>query len=180
MSAPISLIPLRCLQCETPVPAQIDEVAWVCQQCGTGLLLNEGDGLHRLEINTASGIKPNVKGRPFWVASGSVTLDRETYGYMGKQTGKAQNFWSQPRLFFIPAYSCSIDDLTETGIQMLTKPVELKPGLAADFLPVTLHHEDIRAYAEFIVMGIEAQRKDKVKEVAFTLQLEQPVLWVLA
>ncbi len=179
MSVPISLISLRCLQCETPVPAQVDEVAWVCEQCGTGLLLDEEDGLHRLEINTASGIKPNVKGRPFWVVSGSVTLDRDTYGSLGKQTGEALEFWSQPRLFFIPAYSCSIDELTELGIQMLTKPPELKPGSAADFLPVTLHKEDNMAYAEFIIMGVEAQRKDKVKEVAFTLQLEQPVLWIL-
>ena len=62
---------------------------------------------------------------------------------------------------------------------MVTKPAELKPGLAADFLPVIMHQEDIRAYAEFIIMGIEAQRKDKVKEVAFILQLEQPVLWIL-
>ena len=157
----------------------MDEVAWVCEQCGTGLLLNEEDGLHRLEIKTASGIKSNVKGRPFWVVQGSVTLDRDTYGILGKQTSESLQFWSQPRLFFIPAYSCSIDELTRLGIQMVTKPVELKPGLAADFHPVTLHQDDIRAYAEFIVMGIEAQRKDMVKEVAFTLQLEQPVLWVL-
>jgi hypothetical protein len=162
-----------------PVPAQLDEVAWVCEQCGTGLLLDEEDGLHRLELNTASGIKPNAKGRPFWVVRGSVTLDRDTYGVLGKQTGKAQKFWSEPRLFFIPAYSCSIDELTKLGMHLLTNPPELKPGLAADFLPVTLHKEDIRAYAEFIIMGIEAQRKDMVKEVAFTLQLEQAVLWVL-
>jgi hypothetical protein len=33
--------------------------------------------------------------------------------------------------------------------------------------------------AEFIVLGIEADRKDKVREIEFALQLSQPELWVL-
>jgi len=33
--------------------------------------------------------------------------------------------------------------------------------------------------AEFIVLGIEADRKDKVREIQFTVQLSAPELWVL-
>jgi hypothetical protein len=39
--------------------------------------------------------------------------------------------------------------------------------------------EDIKALTEFIVVGIEAERRDDVKEISFSLQLETPTLWVL-
>jgi len=33
--------------------------------------------------------------------------------------------------------------------------------------------------AEFIVMGIEAARKDNLKEMTFTLNLSSPELWIV-
>jgi hypothetical protein len=42
-----------------------------------------------------------------------------------------------------------------------------------------MHLEDVSAAAEFIVMAIEAGRKDKLKELDFSLKLSTPVLWIL-
>ncbi|MCL4562492.1 MAG: hypothetical protein M1281_18005 [Chloroflexi bacterium] len=178
MAIPIQLIPLLCCKCQTPVLAQPDETAWVCEQCGQGLLLSETEGTVPLDVHFGVGIAPNVKGRPFWVAAGTVQLQRRIYG-SGDQSPVAQKFWASGRTFFIPAFSLPLADLVDGGVKMLLQPPTLAPGGEAAFLPVTLHREDVNAYAEFIVMGIEAARKDNLKELQFTLTLETPALWIL-
>jgi len=55
----------------------------------------------------------------------------------------------------------------------------VKQGSATKFMPVTLLPEDVRPLAEFILIGIEADRKDMIKELHFDLKLSQPALWVL-
>lgn len=179
MDKPVELIPLLCVQCSTPVPAGVDEVAWVCQQCGTGLSLDEDNGLSRLEVNYSHRILPGGRGKPFWVAEGTVSMQREAYGTFGKQTGKARAFWSQPRRFFVPAFACPLETKIATGKNLVLNPPDLKPGPPADFEPVTLLPEDVKATAEFIIVGIEAGRRDKVKRVDFSLELSEPGLWIL-
>lgn len=179
MTTPIELIPLRCTQCETPVPAQLDEVAWVCQQCGQGLLLHQETGLEPHEIFFAATLKPNQAGKPYWVGEGRVQVQREAYGTFGKKTGEAQKFWGKPRLFFIPAFDAPLDDLLNVGTGLLRNPPPLERGPAARFLPATLASEDVGALAEFIVMAIEAERRDKVKTVNLSLKLTGLELWIL-
>ncbi|MBN1147605.1 MAG: hypothetical protein JXA78_10145 [Anaerolineales bacterium] len=180
MDKPIELTPLVCLRCSTAVPAEIDEVAWVCAQCGQGLALDEEDGLKLLEVNYAAGIPANTRGKPYWVVEGRVQgLRRESYRGGGKESQQAEEFWGQPRHFFIPAYRASLETLLERATQLLLQPPPLQPGPAAPFEPVTLFMEDIRLAAEFIVMAVEAGRKDRLKKVDFSLQLSPAVLWVL-
>ena len=95
MTKPVELIALKCQQCDTAIPAEIDEVAWVCEQCGKGQRLDE-NGLVYLDVHYSKFIEPTQKGRPFWVCEGSVNIDRDTYGFGGK-TKKSEDFWSQPR-----------------------------------------------------------------------------------
>jgi hypothetical protein len=37
----------------------------------------------------------------------------------------------------------------------------------------------VRAAAEFIVMAVEAERKDDLKEIRFDLEIDTPILWIL-
>jgi hypothetical protein len=69
--------------------------------------------------------------------------------------------------------------MVEQGTRMLLQPPDLQSGSPAPFQPVVTHPEDVQVYAEFIVLGIEASRKDKLKNVDFSLSLEPPELWVL-
>ena len=179
MDQPVNLIPLVCPKCSTPVPAEVDEVAWVCAQCGQGLALDEENGLALLDVHYADGIPPNGRGKPFWVVDGTVEMHREVYNTIRKQNKEAQQFWSQPRSFFIPAFSCTLEALLKVGVDLLRQPPVLQPGPAAAFQPVTLHCDDVRTAAEFVVVAVEAERKDKVKEIDFTLKLTDPVLWIL-
>lgn len=179
MDKPVELIPLVCPQCSTPLPAESDEVAWVCSQCGRGWSLEEERGLAPLQVEYAAGIPANAVGKPYWMAEGQVSLQRLAYGSGQQQSQEAQEFWRLPRLFFIPAYTCSLEELLERGTRLLLQPPALQPGPPARFEPVTLAQEDLRATAEFIVMAIEAARKDKLKQVDFNLRLSSPALWVL-
>lgn len=179
MGTPIELAPLVCPNCSTPIPASSDEMAWVCAQCGQGMALDMVKGLMPMQVHFAQGIPANGIGKPFWVAEGQVTLERDIYRSGGKSAQEAAQFWGQPRRFLIPAYSISQEDLLAQTTRLLLQPPELKPGPAAQFEPVTLSMEDIQSVAEFIVMAIEAGRKDMLKQVSFTLKLTLPTLWIL-
>jgi hypothetical protein len=175
----IELVPLVCVRCSTPVPAELDEVAWVCSQCGQGLSLEE-TGLQALEVHYMAGIPANTKGKPYWVVRGQVSsLEREKYGGGNKETQEAEALWSQPQRFFVPAYNTTLEHLLAQATQLLLQPPALQEGTAVPFEPVTLAVDDIRPAAEFIVMAIEAGRKDKLKKMNFSLQLFPPVLWIL-
>jgi hypothetical protein len=174
----VSLIPLICFKCETPVPAQPDEVAWVCTRCGQGLLLDEEKGLAPLDVQYSAALPPGATGRPFWVAQGTAVTTRKTYGSRN-ESHDAALLWSTPRRFFIPAFNCPLEAITTVGPRLLTNPPALEPGPAAPFQPITLHPADIQGVAEYIVLSIEAGRKDNLKEIQIQLKLSEPTLWVL-
>jgi hypothetical protein len=174
---PIELIPLLCLRCSAPIPAQPGEVAWVCQTCGQGSLLDEQGGLVPLEVNYSAAVPTQAWGKPYWVSSGRVALRRETY--KGYQRSESEKFWAQPRLFCIPAFNCSLDVLLPVGRMWLNTPPALQPGSPVPFEPVVLALVDVRSAAEFIVMSVEAGRKDSLRVVDFILELDPAVLWIL-
>jgi len=55
----------------------------------------------------------------------------------------------------------------------------LQEGPAARYEPVTLSPDDAPALAEYIVMAVEAGRKDSLKAAEISVYLEPPDLWVL-
>jgi hypothetical protein len=128
-------------------------------------------------IQCTAGI-PQWNGKPFWVADGTVQLQRQIYGY-GDKGKEAQQLWSQPRRFYVPAFDCSLETLLSLGPRMLLQPPALQPGPVAPFDPVTLHPKDVQPLADFIVLAIEAGRSDMLKEVRLNVRLSEPALWVL-
>lgn len=177
MDRRVELVPLVCMQCGTPIPAEPDQVAWACGQCGQGMLLDNNQGLVGLKISYSADIPAGGSGKPYWVVEGKVMLNRETY--RGDNNRESQQFWSQPRRFFVPAFACPLDTLVQLGAAYLAKSPEYQKGTPAPFDPVVLSMEDVRYALEFIVVGIEAGRKDIMKGVKFSLELTQPELWVL-
>ena len=180
MDQPIELVPLVCVQCSTPIPAESDQVAWVCAQCGQGMLLDLEKGLAQLNVHYAAGIPQNTQGRPFWVCDGKVTIQqRETYGSSRKGANEANAFWANHRRFFVPAFAGTLEERLEGATRLLTHPPTVQPGPAVPFEPVLLPLEDVQSAAEFIVVAIEAGRKDRLKTVNFNLELSPPALWIL-
>jgi hypothetical protein len=178
MSQGVRLIPLLCSRCQTPVPAKPDEVAWVCEQCGQGLLLNEEKGAVPQDIFFSTAIAQNGSGWPYWVSRAQVTITkRETYS--GNQMKAAMAFWATAHLFFVHASRQSIDEIVSTGVKLLRNPVGMQAGGRTRLSPVVLPPGDLRALAEFMVMSIEADRSDAMRELQFKLDIDPPQLWVL-
>ncbi len=179
MDQSIQLVPLVCLKCSTPVPAESDEVAWVCANCGQGQYLDPQQGLAPLQVYYAASIPAAAQGKPYWVVDGQVSMRRQVYRSSGKSAQESEVFWSQPRRFFVPAFSLPLEALLNQASSLLLQPPAIRSGPPARFAPVTLAMEDIRPTAEFIVMAVEAGRKDMVKDIHFDLKLSTPALWIL-
>jgi hypothetical protein len=182
MATSIELVLLKCIQCGTPVPANEDEAAWTCAQCGQGMQLTEA-GLAPLAVNWAAA-RPGatqLRWLPFWVFTGAVTfLRRETYGGSLFGGGQPDKLWDSPRRFYVPAYPAALQEIETLGADLTRRQPRLAPGPAAGALSqCTLFPDDARRAAEFVVLTIEADRKDKLRQVDFTLSLQDPMLWVL-
>lgn len=176
--AAVRLIPIQCPRCQMPVPAQVDEVAWVCGQCNQGMLLSEALGVRPLDVFFSEAIPAGGQGKPFWVSRGSVTpVARKAY--KGNQVAEMNQFWSMARLFFVPAFKLPIQEVISLGARFIHQPAEMKPGAVVKFLPVVVPPADVKAISEYIVMSVEAARKDALQELQFNIRLEPPQLWVL-
>ena len=176
MSASVELVLLKCPQCSTPVPAGEDEVAWVCQTCGKGLQLT-ADGLAPLAVHWQARRAGKPEWLPFWVLSGAANFAiRESYGGQAKQNP----LWAAPRRFYVPAYPANLRDIEALGSELTRAQVALEPGPAEGVLQnCTLLLEDAQRAAEFIVLTIEADRSDKVRNMTFKLDLSGAELWLL-
>jgi len=178
MSQSVKLIPLLCPNCQAPVPAKPDETAWVCDTCGHGLVLDEVHGAAAVDVFFSEAIPPNTLGKPYWVSRGGVSISkRETY--QGDQGKAANEFWARSRLFFIPAWQLQVADIVAQGVSLLRGPVTMKAGPRGRILPDVLQGKDIKPLAEFMVMSIEAERSDAMKELGFSINLDPPQLWIL-
>jgi hypothetical protein len=112
------------------------------------------------------------------VARGAVqALQRQTY--RGDESRAMAEFWAVPRLFYVPAYRLPVEQVVATGVSLLRQSVRMEPGSRADFHPVILSPTDVRPIAEFVVMSIEAERKDALRDLKFEIKLDPAQLWVI-
>ena len=175
----IQLVPMLCVRCQNPLPARPDEVFWVCQTCGQGQMLVDQHGLAADAVHYSAGIAQNTKGKPVWVMQVTVSaMLRQTFS--GNNSANMQAYWGGPRIFFIPAYTLPLDQLIDASVKLLRQPPALQEGPSpAPFFAVTVHPEDLQPLAEFIVLAVEADRDDKLKQMQFVTTLGQPELWIL-
>ena len=128
MTTSVTLNLLKCPQCSTPVPAEEDEMAWVCATCGSGLQLGEG-GLTPLPVHWAAGPpeKRADSGRPFWVFPGSARFSNRI-SFSGHAEPEA--LWNNPVRFFVPAYTCPLAQLQRLGADLTRRQPALTAGPA--------------------------------------------------
>jgi hypothetical protein len=174
----VELVLLKCPQCSTPVPAEEDEVAWVCATCGTGLLLTE-DGLARQTVQWAAPPAGQRAARwlPFWVFSGTVRF-HQRLNHGGNPA--PDDLWLAPRRLFVPAFACPLAQLQALGGDLTRRQPALQAAPPAGPLQgCTVLPEDAGRAAEFVVVSIEAARKDKLRSIQFSLDVAPAELWLL-
>jgi hypothetical protein len=181
MTASVELVALKCLNCGTLIEAEEEEVAWVCQQCGQGLRLDAQSNLAALVVHWAAlpagRQTAGLRWLPFWVFSGSVHFSLRSAFHATRQPDP---LWNAPRHFFVPAFPYSLESTERLGADLTRRQPQLTAGQPQS--PVsqcTLFAEDAREVVEFVVLTIEADQKDKLRQVSFQLELAEPELWVL-
>src|SRR5258708_29285576 len=178
MNSSVTLNLLKWPQCNTPVPAEEAEVAWVCATCGAGLQLGAG-GLAPVAVHWAAVTRAGARvdgWRAFWVFAGRAHFSNRL-SFSG-QTGP-ESLWDNPLRFFVPAYVCPLAQLQSLGADLTQRQPALQAGPAGALAGCTFLPEDAERAAEFVVLSIEAARPDKLRLVQFALQIAAPELWVL-
>jgi hypothetical protein len=99
--------------------------------------------------------------------------------YKGDNSKDMQRFWAVPRRFYVPAYEMDLEDIVALGLKWVEEQPALVAGPPAAFEPVTVLPEDVSALAEFIVLAVEAARKDKLSRLDFDLALGEAELWII-
>ena len=177
-AASVELRLLKCLRCGALVPAQEEEVAWVCAQCGQGLQLAP-EGVAPLTVKWAAGRAgvASLHWAPFWIFVGTVTFSsRESYS----GSRPPEKLWGSPVRFFVPAFAATLRQMQELGANLTRRQLQLAAGPAQGAVSgCTLSLDDARQAADFIVLTIEADQSDKLKYVGFSVKLAQAELWLL-
>ena len=178
MSGSIELVLLKCPQCSAPLPAEEDEIAWVCATCGAGWQLTE-QGLAPQVVRWMA-TPPNARPeswRPIWVFAAQVVFQQRLNW---QRAADPEPMWQRPVRFYVPAYACDLEHLEQLGGNLTRHQTIFPLGPAQGAIKgVNLLPEDAKAAAEFIVLTIEAERKDKLKQVSFTINAGPPDLWLV-
>jgi hypothetical protein len=158
------------------VPAEPDEVAWVCANCGQGLLLDEEAGLKAITVHSAAHPGGEATRRPYWVALGRVRFTRrESYG----RDAAPNERWGRPVQFVLPAFAATVEQAVGAGVTLLERPPELVEGEAQLLRGAAVLPDEIEPLARFVVLSIEAARDDKLEAIEFIIDLGPPELWLL-
>lgn len=179
----MKLLLLRCPQCQSPLePAQWDVVVG-CRHCFTAVELDEA-GLRPINVSYAAmkGVKAE-QWMPFWVFNGRVHIQkRDTQGGGGSAQKDAEKLWSVSRRLYVPAWDLPMPTAREMGQKFTLEQTPLsaisRPS-DAQLVAVTVTAEDALKLLEFVVLSIEAQRKDWLKNLQFKISATSTELWAL-
>ncbi len=179
----VRLIPLRCPQCSFALAAANDEVAFGCPQCGHVVRL-EGEtlaaqpafwGVPRPGPAPASWL-------PFWSFPGRTVIGRrETQGW-NLAGGGPDPLWQQAQRLWVPGFALPIDLAKGWGMSLTRSQPRFQTGAAPSGVALrgcVVDLADARKLAEFVVLSIEAERPDMLKDIAVVLPDGQPELWML-
>jgi hypothetical protein len=154
-----------------------------CANCRQGVLIDE-NGPAKIDVRyMALGevTAEHTEWRLFWVFAGQVRLERrETQGGGRSGEQEARALWGEPRRLFVPAWELSMRAAQEYGSQLTAQQPALQPATPPEgfhLAPAVLTAADALAVADFIVLAIEARRKDWLKDLAFRLDVGAGQLW---
>ncbi len=181
----MKLLLLRCPNCTNPLTPDNDDVVVTCNRCQKAVAIEE-DGPRLIDVRYAvkAGYKPDTQAwLPVWVFEGQVTIHlRETQGRSRSVEKEVADLWGVTRRLFVPAWDLSLSTAQEVGqrmvlqqpaFQFIDRPAE------ASLAPATVTREDALRLLEFVVLAIEARRKDWLKNIRFELTAGEPEMWAI-
>jgi hypothetical protein len=82
----------------------------------------------------------------------------------------------------VPAWDLNVHTAQEVGSRLVVSQPEfttVNQPKQLNLVPAIVKPADARKLLEFIILAIEARRKDWLKEFAFNLEVGKPQLWAL-
>lgn len=179
----MKLLLLRCPTCQAPLRPENDDVIVSCETCLATVSIGE-DGVNVVE--DVQYAQPGGRGTPqvwlpMWVYYGRVNItSRKTQGSNKRALKESQAFWGEPRTLYVPAWDMSIPEARELGSELVVNQMPLR-ALAerpqAPLVAANISFEDARKLLEFVVLTIEAKRKDWMRSLEFSIETPPPTLW---
>jgi len=181
----MKLIALRCPTCSTPLAAENDDVVVNCNTCQTIVAISQnGPVKMAVRFATIPGQQAAInQWVPFWLFNGRVLIKRrDTQGGGGSAEKDSQQMWQSPRALYVPAWELSMNTAQSVGSRLIEQQPQLQPverPEGAKFISATVTPGDARKLLEFIVLAIEARRKDWLKNLEFDIEVGEPQMLAL-
>lgn len=179
----MKLVLLRCPNCARPLTPDNDDVVFMCTNCFTSVSIDER-GIQAAEVRFALPAKGDERAQrwlPFWVYQGRVDiLNRETQGRADDKAVQQQ--WANPLRLYVPAWEISMQVAQDLGSKLIQRQpaarfVERPQGAYME--PAVVSTDDAVRLLEFIILAIEARRKDWLKALDFRIEAGDPELWAM-
>jgi hypothetical protein len=175
----MKLIALRCPTCATPLPAENDDVVVACTNCHTTIAISQSGPVKMAVRFAVLGDKqaPGNQWVPFWVFNGRVMIQRRETQGGGSAEKDARQMWQSPRALYVPAWELSMHTAQNVGSRLIQQQPQLQQieqPQDAVLTSATVTPGDARKLLEFIILAIEARRKDWLKNLQFTLEVGEP------
>ncbi len=180
----MQLLALRCPNCTQKLEPQSNEaVVTSCPQCATAVTLHQ-TGLQPTDITYAAPAAAEVDAwLPFWVYHGRVHIQRrESQGSSKGADKDAAQLWARVQQLYVPAWEIPVPQAREMGSQLVQK----QPTFQTIERPDTAHiveaiitPEDGHKMLDFIVLTIEARRKDMLRNLKFEVKTTASELWAI-
>ena len=179
----MKLLALRCPTCAQSLKPQNPEVIVLRCGCGTAVSLQE-TGITTITLQFASpAVEKFDAWLPLWLFNGRVNItNRQTQGRNTQAQQDSQQLWNYPRRLYVPAW----DLPTATASQLGGDLVQRQPSFErtdqvanAPFVEAVVTPQDALKLLEFVVLTIEAARKDWLKSLDFHIETTAPQLWAI-
>lgn len=168
---------INCKNCRSGLVVEVNDNIIYCSSCGSGFEIIEGE-LSPIEINFAA---PALKAegeiiyKPFWYIKSKIDiLERKAGGQFLKNLfGGSNNSPSGNITFYIPAFYCSIDSMKNLATQFTMRhPVASPQKYNVKLVGFAYGKEDAKKLAEFILISLEAEKGDTMKNFKYNMQFD--------
>ncbi len=182
----MKLLALNCPVCgQRLLPKSRDVLVMGCGNCGTAVSIDPDKGIEQTTVQFAQTGSESVEAWvPLWVFDAQVKIkSRQTRQRDGRSEKASQALWGTPRRLFVPAWTLNMKVARQLGTKMVEKQPQLqaieKPD-GVQMAEAVVAQEDALKLLEFIVLSIEADRKDWLTNLQFDIETRSTELWVVA
>ena len=180
----MQLIALKCPTCGQNLKPQSNEAVVVsCGNCKTAVSLHQS-GIKAIDVQYAAPSSNEVEAwLPMWVFKGKVNIKRrESQGSSKGADKDAAKLWGAVNRLFAPAWQEPVQQARGIGSQFTVKQPRFESFEPTDDMlmqEAIVTPEDGLKLLDFIVLSLEADRKDWLEDLQFEIKTTGHELWAI-